>query len=324
MEAQPERLTRKISQKSERKFTAESIRLDFKKRKNDYLMVLPAFAFFIIFHYLPMYGILMAFSDYRPKIGIFRSFFENFVGLKHFESFFSSIYFSRLLSNTIIISVLNLLFTFFAAIIFALLLNEVKIKLFSKGVSVVAYMPHFISLVILSGILVDFCRTDGVLGTIMEAITGKSQNLLAVSDYWRAIYVGSELWQQLGFSSIIFVAALAGVDQELYEAASLDGAGHLRKVWHVTLPGIMSTIILVLIMRIGMIMALGADKTILLYNSQIYEKADIIASYVYRRGLLNGDYSFSTAVGLFNSIVNLTLIIFSNRIAKKYSDYSLF
>lgn len=310
--------------KKTRKYTVAAIKKDWRRHWYDYLMVTPAVLFFVVFSYFPMYGLLMAFCDYKPRKGIWKSFVENFVGFEHFQDFFSSIYFGRTLGNTLIISFLELLISFPAAIILALLLNEVKNKLFAKGVSTVMYMPHFISMVIMAGIIVDFCRTDGVFGTIMETITGKSQNLLAVKEYWRPIYIDSGLWASLGFSSILYVAAISGVDKELYEAAALDGAGYFRRVWHVTLPGIMNTIVIMLIMRVGMIMAMGADKTILLYNSQIYETADTIASYVYRRGLINADYSFSTAVGLFNSVVNLILIVFTNKISKKYSEYSLF
>jgi len=307
-----------------KKYTKEAIIKDFRKHKYDYLMVLPVVVFFIVFSYFPMYGILMAFSDYKPKWGIMGSLVHSFVGLKHFKEFFGSMYFGRLLKNTLAISILSLVISFPAEIILALLMNEVRRKWFSKTISVITYMPHFISMVVLGGILVDFCRTDGVLGVLMTQLTGKSQNLLAVADYWRPIYIGSGMWQNLGFGSIIFIAAIAGVDQQLYEAAELDGAGYMRRMWHVTLPGIMNTIIVMLIMRIGMIMSLGADKTILLYNSQIYDKADIIASYVYRRGLMNGDYSFSTAVGLFQSVVNLILIMSTNALSKRYSEYSLF
>lgn len=307
-----------------KKYTKEAIIKDFRKNKYDYLMVLPVVVFFIVFSYSPMYGILMAFSDYKPKWGIMGSLVHSFVGLKHFKEFFGSMYFGRLLKNTLAISILSLVISFPAEIILALLMNEVRRKWFSKTISVITYMPHFISMVVLGGILVDFCRTDGVLGVLMTQLTGKSQNLLAVADYWRPIYIGSGMWQNLGFGSIIFIAAIAGVDQQLYEAAELDGAGYMRRMWHVTLPGIMNTIIVMLIMRIGMIMSLGADKTILLYNSQIYDKADIIASYVYRRGLMNGDYSFSTAVGLFQSVVNLILIMSTNALSKRYSEYSLF
>jgi len=324
MEFRPDRKTKKTKTASARKFTSAAIKLDFKRNKLDYLMVLPAFIFFIVFSYFPMYGILMAFSDYKAKFGIIGSLVNNFVGFENFQKFFDSIYFGRLLGNTLAISVLSLVISFPASIILALLLNEIKNKLFSKTVSLIAYMPHFISMVILGGIIVDFSRTDGVLGVMVSSLTGKSQNLLAVADYWRTIYIGSDLWQNLGFSTILFVAALSGVDHELYEAAALDGAGHLKQMVHVTLPGILNTIIVVLILRVGMIMGLGADKTILLYNSQIYEKADVIASYVYRRGLLGGDYSFTTAVGLFNSVVSLLLVLVTNKIAKTYSDYSLF
>lgn len=306
-----------------KKYTKEAIIKDFRKNKYDYLMVLPVVVFFIVFSYSPMYGILMAFSDYKPKWGIMGSLVHSFVGLKHFKEFFGSMYFGRLLKNTLAISILSLVISFPAEIILALLMNEVRRKWFSKTISVITYMPHFISMVVLGGILVDFCRTDGVLGVLMTQLTGKSQNLLAVADYWRPIYFGSGMWQNLGFGSIIFIAAIAGVDQQLYEAAELDGAGYMRRMWYVTLPGIMNTIIVMLIMRIGMIMSLGADKTILLYNSQIYDKADIIASYVYRRGLMNGDYSFSTAVGLFQSVVNLILIMSTNALSKRYSEYSV-
>lgn len=307
-----------------KKYNSRAIRNDFRRHWVDYIMVLPTFLFFIIFSYFPMYGILMAFSDYKPKLGIMGSLFQNFVGLEHFQEFFSGIYAGRTIGNTIILSVLSLAISFPAAIILALLLNEVKNKWFSKTVSTVMYLPHFISMVILAGILVDFCRTDGVLGSLVASLTGKSQNLLSVPGYWRPLYIGSGLWATLGFSSIMYIAAISGVDKELYEAAALDGAGYFKRMWHVTLPGIMNTIIIMLIMRVGSLMAMGADKTILLYNSQIYKTADIIASYVYRRGLIDGDYSFSTAVGIFNSIINLLLIIVTNKLAKKYSEYSLF
>jgi len=317
---------RKIQNKTarDRKFTAASIRLDFKRNKTDYLMVLPTFLFFVVFSYFPMYGILMAFSNYKAKFGIIGSLINNYVGFENFQKFFDSIYFGRLLGNTLAISILSLIINFPASIILALLLNEVKNKFFSKTVSLITYMPHFISMVILGGILVDFSRTDGVLGVLLQSLTGKSQNLLAVASYWRTLYIGSDLWQNLGFSTILFVAALSSVDKELYEAAALDGAGHFKQMVHVTLPGILNTIIVVLILRVGMVMGVGADKTILLYNSQIYEKADIISSYVYRRGLLDGDYSFTTAVGLFNSVVSLLLVLVTNKIAKTYSEYSLF
>lgn len=188
----------------------------------------------------------------------------------------------------------------------------------------ISYMPHFISMVVVCGIVVDFCKTSGVLGSIVTAVTGKPQNLLGNAAYWRPIYIGSDMWQSLGFGTILYLAALSGIDQELYEAASIDGAGYMRQMWHVTLPGILPTIIITLIMSIGNLMASSSEKTILLYNPQIYETADIIASYVYRKGLMDGSYSFATAVSLFNSVINLALILTANKISKSFSETSLF
>lgn len=310
--------------KKARKFTKEAIVQDWKKNKKRYLLVLPLIAFFVIFCYLPMGGIVMAFCDYKPKLGIFGSLTQRFVGFDNFTDFFGSIYFLRLLKNTILLNGWNLLISFPLTIILALLINEVKNKLFKKTVQTVSYLPYFISMVVVCGIIVDFCKTTGVLGTMMEFFTGKAQNLLGVADYWRPIYIGSNLWQSLGFGTILYIAALSGVDKQLYEAAEIDGAGYWKKMWHVTLPGIRPTIIIMLILNVGMLMASSYEKTILMYNPQIYEKADIIASYVYRKGLQDGSYSYSTAVGLFNSLINFALIMITNKISKKYSDTSLF
>jgi putative aldouronate transport system permease protein len=271
-----------------------------------------------------MYGILIAFADFKPKLGIIGSLTQRFVGFKHFAAYINSMYFGRTVGNTIILSLLSLGIEFPAAIIFALLLNEVKSKKFSKTVSLITYMPHFISMVVLGGILVDFCRTDGVLGQLYTSLTGRSVNLFSLPEMWRPIYIGSDLWKELGYSSVLYVAAISGVDRDLYEAAKIDGAGYFKQCIHVTLPGIASTIIVMLIMRVGHLMSAGGDKTILLYNSQIYETADVISSYVYRRGLIEGNYSFSTAVGLMNSVVNLMLVLITNKISRTFSEYSLF
>ena len=284
------------------RFTRENIRRDFKRHWGDYLMLLPAFAFFIIFSYFPMYGILAAFCDFKPKLGVMGSLVHRFTGLKHFKSFVTSMYFGRTLKNTLILSLLSIAIEFPAAIIFALLLNEVRNKTFSKTISLITYMPHFISMVVLGGILVDFCRTEGVLGHLYTQITGRTVNLFSLPEMWRPLYIGSDLWKGLGYSSILYIAAISGVDKELYEAAKIDGAGYFKQCIHVTIPGIASTIIVMLIMRVGMLMAAGGDKTILLYNPQIYSTADVISSYVYRRGLIEG----------------------TNKIAKTYSEYSMF
>lgn len=304
-----------------KRFTKEAIVKDFKRNKVAYLMAVPAIIMLILFSYLPMFGVVMAFENYKPKLGIFGS---PFVGLKNFIDFFQSIYFVRVVKNTLILSGLQLLIEFPASIIFALLLNEVRSKWFKSATQTISYMPNFISMVVVSGIIIDFCSSKGVLTSFISNFTGSTQNLLSVPGNWRAIYIVSDLWQGLGMGSIVFLAALAGIDQELYEAAVIDGANRWKQTIHVTLTGIMPTIIIMLIMRVGMMMSVGSEKTILLYNSQVYETADIISSYVYRKGLVEFNYGYSTAVSLFNSIINFTLLIVTNHISKKSSETSLF
>lgn len=309
---------------AERKYTAVNIKKDFRKNWGRYLLVLPVVAFFVIFSYIPMGGIVLAFCNYKPNLDIFGSLTKNFVGFEHFQDFFGSIYFGRLIRNTLLLNVLDLVISFPLTILAALLINELKDNMFKKTVQTISYMPYFISMVVVCGIVVDFCKSTGVLGTAVSFFTGTPQNLLGVKEYWRPIYIGSGLWQGLGFGTIIYLAALSGVDQQLYEAAELDGAGYMKQMWHVTLPGIAPTIIIMLILRVGSLMSSMADKTILMYNEQIYETADVIASYVYRKGIQEGGYSFSTAVGLFNSIINLILLVITNKISKNVSETSLF
>ncbi|MBR6396928.1 MAG: sugar ABC transporter permease [Lachnospiraceae bacterium] len=284
-------------------------------------MAVPAIVFFIVFSYMPMVGLLMAFQNFKPNLGFFRS---KFVGFKNFTDFFSSIYFGRTIRNTLMLSILDLVISFPVTIIFALLLNEIKNIRFKRTIQTVSYMPYFISMVVVAGIIVDFCASKGVITSAVKIFTGSNQNLLSMPSYWRPIYILSGMWQGLGFGAIIYVAALSGVDQELYEAAAIDGANRLQQCRHITLPGISSTIIIMLILRIGSLMAVGSEKTILLYNPQIYETADIISSYVYRKGLLEFNYGYSTAVSMFNSVINFALLMISNGISRKYSETSLF
>ena len=305
----------------QKKFTKQSVKRDLKKNKVVYLMALPAIVYFIVFNYMPMFGLLMAFQDYKPKLGVFGS---PFIGFQNFLDFFDSIYFERIIRNTLMLSFLDLLVSFPITVIFALLLNEIKNMKFKRTIQTVSYMPYFISMVVVAGIIVDFCSSRGMITSIVSVFTGSNQNLLSIPQYWRPIYILSGLWQGLGFGAIIYVAALAGVDQELYEAAVVDGANRLQQTWHITLPGISSTIIIMLILRIGSLMAVGSEKTILLYNSQIYETADIISSYVYRKGLQEFKYGYSTAVSMFNSLINFMLLVISNYFSKKYSETSLF
>lgn len=305
----------------ERKFTWLAIKKDVRQHWALYLMAVPLIAFFIIFAYMPMGGLLMAFENYRPNKGIFGS---EFVGLQNFMDFFNSPYAPRVIRNTLIISFLQLLIEFPLVIVFALLVNEIKSGPFRKAVQMLTYMPYFISMVVMAGIIVDFCKSTGVIGQLIGLITGTPVNLFGDPVYWRPMYIVTNLWQGLGFSSIIYVAALSGIDQSLYEAAEIDGATRWKQTIHITLPGIASTIIIMLILRIGSIMSVGQEKTILLYNSQLYETADIISSFIYRKGLIEFNYGYSTAVSLFNSVINFALLLTTNQISKKFSETSLF
>lgn len=305
----------------ERKFTWLAIKKDVRQHWALYLMAVPLIAFFIIFAYMPMGGLLMAFENYRPNKGIFGS---EFVGLQNFMDFFNSPYAPRVIRNTLIISFLQLLIEFPLVIVFALLMNEIKSGPFRKAVQMLTYMPYFISMVVMAGIIVDFCKSTGVIGQLIGLITGTPVNLFGDPVYWRPMYIVTNLWQGLGFSSIIYVAALSGIDQSLYEAAEIDGATRWKQTIHITLPGIASTIIIMLILRIGSIMSVGQEKTILLYNSQLYETADIISSFIYRKGLIEFNYGYSTAVSLFNSVINFALLLTTNQISKKFSETSLF
>ena len=297
-----------------------TIRRDFKKNKYVYLMILPVIAFFIIFSYWPMYGVIIAFKDYSPGKGIWGS---NWVGLKNFKDFFSSYYVGRLIRNTILINIYDLIWGFPAPIILALLINEVNNKLFKRTIQTISYLPHFISLVVVCGIIIDFTASDGLITTILSYFGIKPTNLLMRPELFRTIYISSGIWQGVGWGSIIYLAALSGIDPNLYEAATIDGAGRWKQALHVTLPGIAPTIIILFILRLGSMMSVGYEKIILLYNSTTYETADVISSFVYRKGLQESNYSYSTAVGLFNSIINFMLIIIANTISRKVSETSL-
>jgi putative aldouronate transport system permease protein len=285
-----------------------------------YLMALPVVAYFVIFAYLPMYGVIIAFQDYAPMKGIWGS---PFVGLKHFMDFFSSYYFIRLLANTLLISIYGLMFAFPSAILLALLLNEVKNTAFKRSVQTITYMPYFISLVVVASIIIDFTLPGGFINDIRSLFGAERINLLGKAEFFRPIYVGSNIWQYIGFDSIIFLAAITGVDPQIYEAATIDGAGYLRRAWHVTLPSILSTIVILLILRIGSIMNVGFEKIILIYNPTTYVTADVISSFVYRKGIMEANYAYSSAVGLFNSVSNFILLISANAMSKRFTQSSL-
>lgn len=293
---------------------------DIKKYPGVYLMILPVIAYYILFCYRPMYGVLMAFKDFVPIKGILGS---EWVGLKHFKTFFNDIYFYRILRNTVTISLSSIIVCFPMPIIFALLLNEVKGKYFVKTVQTISYMPHFISMVVICSMIKEFTKDTGIINQLLGIFGINCGTMLAQPQYFVPVYVLSEVWQQTGWDAIIYVAALAGVDQELYEAASIDGAGKMKQTWHITFPSIMPTIIVLLILRMGSVLNVGFEKIILLYNQGIYETADVISSYVYRKGLQEFNYSYSTAVGLFNSVVSFVLVMATNALSKKTTEMSL-
>lgn len=286
-----------------------------------YVLALPVAAYYLIFNYYPMYGVLMAFQDFKPALGIWGS---KWVGLKHFEKFIGGIYFWRLVRNTLSINLGMLLVGFPIPILFALLLNEIPHRGFQRVTQTVTYMPHFISSVVVCGLMLQFCGSNGILTRVLAALGLTPQtNLFTVPSLFQPLYIGMNVWKNMGWDSIIFFAALTSVDSELHEAAQIDGAGRWRRMLHVTLPAIMPTVVILLIMRIGNLMSLGWDQIILLYNERVYETADVISTYVYRMGLTKFEYSFGSAVGLLNSVINVILLMGANALSRKVNETSL-
>jgi putative aldouronate transport system permease protein len=293
---------------------------DMIKNKYIYLMMLPGILYYLIFHYIPMYGATIAFKQFTPAAGVWGS---HWVGFKHFQDFFNSYYFIRIIKNTLLINLYSLVFGFPAPILLALLLNELRKHWFKRTVQTLTYLPHFVSVMVISGLIIDFSSKNGLFNDIIVWFGGSRGNLLMESELFRSIFVSSSIWQEIGWGSIIYLAALSGIDQELYDAAKMDGAGRWRQTLNVTLPGIMPTIIILLILRIGHMMDVGFEKVILLYNPSTYETADVISSFVYRKGIVDANYSYSAAIGLFNSLINFILLIVANKLSRKFSDSSL-
>lgn len=314
-------MTKSIEQKSEGTIGTR-IKKELKRNYCVYIMAIPVIVYFLLFCYGPMFGVVIAFKQYDMAKGILAS---KWVGLKYFIEYFQSEYFVRTVRNTLLISFYDIIIGFPIPIIFALMLNEIVNVRFKKLVQNVTYLPHFISMVVMCGIISDFFATEGAATRLIAALGGEKVNYLGLAKYFRRIFVGTNIWQAFGWESIIYLAALTGVDKQLYEAAEIDGAGRFKQLIHVTLPGIIPTIVIMLIMRIGQVMSVGYEKIILLYGPSTYETADVISSFVYRRGLGETmQYSYSTAVGLFQSVINLIFLITTNAISKKLSDTSLF
>ena len=291
------------------------------KSREYYLMLLPATIYVILFCYAPMYGLQIAFKNYKVSLGVTGS---PWIGFRNFTDFFQSYYFGTLLKNTLILSLYTLIVGFPIPIVIALILNEMKGK-FKKVVQTVLYAPHFISLVVLVSILTSILSpSQGVVNTIIEMLGGERNYFMANPAYFRHLYVWSGVWQGMGWGAIIYLAALSGVDPELHEAADIDGATRMQKIVHINIPTIMPTIIIMLILRMGQIISVGYEKVYLMQNSMNIETAEVISTYVYKRGIVNSNYSFSAAVGLFNNVVNVIMVLLANWISKKVSKTSLF
>ena len=284
-------------------------------------MLVPVIAFFVLFKYWPMYGVQIAFRQFMASKGIWGS---PWVGTANFDRFFRSYYFGRLIRNTLTISLTTLLFSFPAPILLALMINELQGTRYKKTIQMVTYAPHFLSLTVVVGMINLLCATQtGVINQALNRMGYASIPFLTGEKYFLPLYILSGIWQQTGWNSVIYIAAIAGVDYSLYEAAYLDGAGTMKRIWHVTLPSIAPTIVIMLILRMGSVMDVGFEKVWLMQNGLNQETSDVIATYVYRAGLVNADYSYSSAVGLFTSVINFLLLTIVNKISRTVSEVSL-
>jgi len=298
------------------------IRRSFQKYWQFYICIIPVIAYFVIFHYMPMYGVQIGFRDYNPVDGVSRS---PFVGLKHFLRFFNSYQFSRVITNTAGISLYQLAVAFPMPIILAILLSELRSNRFRKTMQMLTYAPHFLSVVVIVGMLTTmFSPRTGIVNFALRAAGFESIFFMAEPTWFKTLYVFSGIWQNCGWSSIIYIAAIAGIDPNLFEAAIVDGASTFRRIIHITIPSIMPTIVILLILQCGQIMSVGFEKVFLMQNNINMPASDVISTYVYRAGLLNAQISFASAVGLFNSVINCTLLVIVNQIARKKGETSLF
>lgn len=296
------------------------IKKDFKRNYSLYIMFLPILIYLIIFCYWPMNGILMAFQDFRPRLGIWGS---EWVGLKHFKNFLGTPSFLQLITNTLRLSLACLFFGFPAPVILSLFLNELKSKKLGRAVQNITYLPHFISTVVVCGMVISFVNGDGFIGSIYNFLTDNKGSMLTRKELYIPIYVLSNIWEEMGWGTIVYLAALLSIDNSLYEAAEIDGAGRWAKMFHVTIPGILPTFVITFILRMGKILSVGSDKALLLQTDATLEVSDILSTYVYRRGIIDQSWGYSAAVGLFTMVINLTLITITNRISKKINGSSL-
>ncbi|WP_248926042.1 ABC transporter permease [Paenibacillus hamazuiensis] len=294
----------------------------FRKDKWLYLLMAPGLLYFIIFKYVPMWGILLAFKNYQPFLGFWRS---EWVGFEHFRVFFGNPEFFMLLRNTLLLSFYNLIFYFPTPIILALLLNEIRLSFYKRTIQTLIYVPHFISLVIVASLTYVFLTTQGgIVNELLQQHTGSKIDFLASPDWFRPMIIMQTIWKESGFGTIIFLAALAGVDVEQYEAAIMDGASRWRQTWHITLPSIRSTIVILLILRMGDVLDNGFEQIYLLLNPLNREVAEVFDTYVYMMGITQGAFSYSTAVGLFKAVVGVILVLGANWLAKRFGQSGIY
>jgi len=313
--------TEPLAQGAERASRRNSGWKSIRKNWELYLFVLPTIAYFIVFHYFPMYGLQIAFRDYTPSLGIWNS---PWVGLEHLKRFFDSYYFWTLIKNTIGISLYELIVGFPVPVLLALAINELKNGAFKKWVQTITYAPHFISVVVMAGMIIAFLAPgSGIINLVIKALGGEPIPFLTEPGWFKTVFVMSGVWQNMGWGTIIYLAALAGVDPQQHEAAMMDGATRLQRVWHINLPSIVPTMVILLILNVGSFMSVGFEKVFLLQNPLNLQTSDVISTYVYRSGLVQGQFSFSAAIGLFNSVINFILLLTVNRIARRVNETSL-
>lgn len=306
-------MNQEILKKSKIQLTVEHI----QKYWILYLMMIPATVLLILFTYGPMYGIIMAFQDFT----VFKGYTGSpFVGLKHFQRLFSDPLFYRLFKNTFMVGVLDFLFSFPAPLIFALILNEVRKVRFKSVVQSISYLPHFIPLVVMVGIIFELFGSYGIINSLLSSLGMEPISFFTKSEWFLPLYIGSGVWKTIGWGSIIYMGALTNIDSTLYEAADMDGANRWHKMWHVTLPSLRPTVVTLFVLNAGGIMQVGFEKVFLMSSPATYEVSDVLSTYVYRQGILNSDFSYSAAVGLFNNIVALLFVLLANKIAKKLGE----
>ncbi|NRG25998.1 sugar ABC transporter permease [Bacillus circulans] len=284
-------------------------------------MLLPGMIFLIIFTFVPMFGVIMAFQNYVPAKGIMAS---EFVGFEHFKYMFSLPDIGKLFRNTIVIAIGKIVLGSLLAIVFAILLNEVRLKLLKKSIQTIVYLPHFLSWVVLASVVVNMFSLDGTINQLLAFFGMDKQNFLGSNKLFQPLLIGTDVWKEFGFNSIVYLAALTAIDPGLHEAASIDGANWWKRIWNITLPGMLPIILLLAVLSLPNVLNAGFDQVYNLYSPMVYESGDILDTYVYRVGLIGREYSFGTAVGLFKSVIGIILILSANNAAKKYTDRKLF